>query len=202
MAYFPILIEFENAPVLIAGGGQIALHKAELLKRQGADITVIAPEICKEISDLCVKTELRTVRAEDAEGKILVIDASGSKEAEKLLSDACQRLHIPYNCAGHGDACTAIFPAIFKKGRTLVAVSSLGASPPASVWLRDRLSEDIPENMDEILERMAEIRITAKENIPLQQDRKKFLHACLDVMIKEQRVIDEEETEEILKGYI
>ena len=202
MAYFPILIEFKNAPVLIAGGGQIALHKAELLKRQGADITVIAPEICKEISDLCAKTELRTVRAEDAEGKILVIDASGSKEAEKLLSDACQRLHIPYNCAGHGDACTAIFPAIFKKGRTLVAVSSLGASPPASVWLRDRLSEDIPENMDEILERMAEIRIAAKENIPLQQDRKKFLHACLDVMIKEQRIIDEEETEEILKGYI
>jgi len=202
MAYFPILIEFENAPVLIAGGGQIALHKAELLKKQGADITVIAPEICKEIFDLSVRTELRTVKAEDAEGKILVIDASGSKEAEKFLSDACQRLHIPYNCAGHGDACTAIFPAIFKKGRTLVAVSSLGASPPASVWLRDRLSEDIPENMDEILERMAEIRITAKENIPLQQDRKKFLHACLDVMIKEQRVIDEEETEEILKGYI
>ena len=202
MAYFPILIEFENAPVLIAGGGQIALHKAELLKKQGADITVIAPEICKEIFDLSVRTELRTVKAEDAEGKILVIDASGSKEAEKLLSDACQRLHIPYNCAGHGDACTAIFPAIFKKGRTLVAVSSLGASPPASVWLRDRLSEDIPENMDEILERMAEIRITAKENIPLQQDRKKFLHACLDVMIKEQRIIDEEETEEILKGYI
>ena len=202
MAYFPILIEFENAPVLIAGGGQIALHKAELLKKQGADITVIAPEICKEILDLSVKTELRTVKAEDAEGKILVIDASGSKEAEKFLSDACQRLHIPYNCAGHGDACTAIFPAIFKKGRTLVAVSSLGASPPASVWLRDRLSEDIPENMDEILERMAEIRITAKENIPLQQDRKKFLHACLDVMIKEQRIIDEEETEEILKGYI
>ena len=202
MAYFPILIEFENAPVLIAGGGQIALHKAELLKKQGADITVIAPEICKEIFDLSVRTELRTVKAEDAEGKILVIDASGSKEAEKFLSDACQRLHIPYNCAGHGDACTAIFPAIFKKGRTLVAVSSLGASPPASVWLRDRLSEDIPENMDEILEKMAEIRITAKENIPLQQDRKKFLHACLDVMIKEQRVIDEEETEEILKGYI
>ena len=202
MAYFPILIEFENAPVLIAGGGQIALHKAELLKRQGADITVIAPEICKEISDLCVKTELRTVRAEDAEDKILVIDASGSKEAEKLLSEACKRLHIPYNCAGHGDACTAIFPAIFKKGRTLVAVSSLGASPPASVWLRDRLSEDIPENMDEILEKMAEIRITAKENIPSQPVRKQFLHACLDVMIKEQRVIDEEETEEILKGYI
>ena len=201
MSFFPLLIEFENAPVLIAGGGDIALHKAEVLLGQGADVTVIAPEICPGIEALPVKKEERGVKAEDAEGKVLVVDASGSREAEDILSEACSRLRIPYNCAGHGDACTAIFPAIFKKGRTLVAVSSLGASPPASVWLRDRLAGQVPDDMDLILDRMAQIRITAKERIEDQPVRKQFLHECLDKMIGTGELLTDADVEDILEKY-
>ena len=201
MSYFPILIQFDNAKVLIAGGGAIALHKAELLSQQGADVTVIAPEICNEIRALPVKLEERCVRSGDAKGKILVVDASGSKEAEAILSKECKEEGIPYNCAGHGDACTAIFPAVFKKGRTTVAVSSLGASPPASVWLRDLLAKQVPENMDEILERMAEIRPVAKEKIEGQAKRKEFFHEALRKMIDSGEILSDEDLKEILSRY-
>ena len=31
MAFYPILIELQGAPCLVAGGGALALHKAKLL---------------------------------------------------------------------------------------------------------------------------------------------------------------------------
>ena len=201
MSFFPILIELENEPCLVAGGGSIALHKTEVLLKEGADVTVVAPEICKEIEELPVKLERRAVTGEDAEGKLLVIDASGSKEAESILSKACKELHIPYVCSGHGEACTAIFPAIFRKGRTTVAVSSLGASPPASAWLRDELASCVPENMDEILDRMAQIRFLAKEKIDTQSARKEFFHRCLSAMLESGEILTEEQTEELLKDF-
>ena len=201
MSFFPVLIELVNEPCLIAGGGAIALHKAEVLLREGADVTVIAPEVCKELEALPLKIERRCVTEEDAKDRILVVDASGSKEAEELLSRACKEHHTPYICSGHGEACTAIFPAIFRKGRTTVAVSSLGASPPASAWLRDELAGYVPENMDLILERMAEIRVLAKKNIDTQEKRKEFFHRCLSKMLESGEIMGEKETEEVLEAY-
>ena len=200
MSFFPVLIELENEPCLIAGGGAIALHKAEVLLKEGAKVTVVAPEVCKELEALPLKIEKRYVRTEDALDKLLVVDASGSKEAEELLSKACSEHHIPYICSGHGDACTAIFPAIFRKGRTTVAVSSLGASPPASAWLRDELAGYVPETMDLILERMAELRKLAKENIDTQEKRKEFFHRSLAAMLEDGHILSDAEAEEILRG--
>ena len=197
MAFYPLLIEFEGAPCLVAGGGHIALHKAELLAQQGADVTVVAPQICDEIRALGVRTELRKVKPEDAYGKMLVVDASGSPEAEEILRKACQDFCIPYNCAGHGASCSAIFPAVFRKGRTVVAVSSQGASPPASAWLRDELSKHVPERMDEILDAMAEFRVISKQVFSDQPVRSSYLHSCLERMLEKGEVISSEEELEI-----
>ena len=95
MSFFPVLVQLENEPCLIAGGGAIALHKAEVLLREGAEVIVVAPEVCKELEALPLKIERRCVTAEDAKDKLLVVDASGSKEAEELLSKACKEHHIP-----------------------------------------------------------------------------------------------------------
>ena len=43
MAYFPILLDLDGLPCLVAGGGRLGLHKAKLLLEHGADVTVVAP---------------------------------------------------------------------------------------------------------------------------------------------------------------
>ena len=193
MALYPVLIEFEGAPVLVAGGGKIALHNAELFSGLGADVAVVAPEICPEIYRLSVRTEQRCVRAEDAEGKVLVVDATGDPGAQNVLSEACRASHTPYICAGQGDLCTAMLPAVYRKGRTLLAVSSTGASPAASAWLRDRLAEEVPESMDGILDMMAKARRISREAFELQSVRSRYLHACLDEMLRLRRPLSEDE---------
>ena len=62
MAYFPLLIDLDGMHCLVAGGGRLALHKAELLLQSGADVTVIASEICPELAALPVR-QLRRASA-------------------------------------------------------------------------------------------------------------------------------------------
>ena len=76
MAFFPVLIDWDGLPCLVAGGGRLALHKAALLTEQGAAVTVVAPKICEEVLALPVTPVLRRVTEEDVLGKALVIDAT------------------------------------------------------------------------------------------------------------------------------
>ena len=52
MDYFPLFIDLTNKPCLVIGAGEIAARKIELLAKAGADITVIAPEISSQVSQL------------------------------------------------------------------------------------------------------------------------------------------------------
>ena len=195
MSYYPIMIDWQGVPCLLAGGGRIALHKAELLCAQGADVTAVAPELLPELLALPLRAEKRAVRASDVEGKLLVVDASGSPEAEAALRPACLERHIPYICSGHGEACTASLPAVYRQGRTTVAVSSAGASPAASAWLRDRLAAQVPEKLDEILACMAALRPLSHGFFAEQSVRRRFLHRCLDRMLAENRSLTGSEIE-------
>ena len=202
MAFLPILIEMENMPCLVAGGGAIALHKVEKLLEHGADVTVVAPDICKEIEQLPVKIFKRCADASDCEGMALVADATGDRNAEDLLSKACSKHHIPYICAGRGELCTAILPAVYSSGRTVVAVSSKGASPAASAWLRDYLAEKVPKNTDAILDRMADVRAAAKASLDSQPVRREFMHDCLKKMTDTGEIISDNEIKKMLKKYL
>ena len=195
MGFYPLLIDLQGLPCLVAGGGALAKHKVELLVGQGADVTVVAPEISPEIRALPVAAAERRVRAEDAEGKALVVDATGDADAERLLREACRRMHIPFNSACRGEACTAVFPAVHQTGRTVVAVSTLGASPAACRRLRDQLAAHVPEEMDAILDGMAALRPLSRQWFDDQGARKRFLHRCLDEMLKQGRPLAPEETE-------
>ncbi len=195
MALYPILIDFQDVPCLVAGGGSLARHKAELLCAQGARVTVVAPEVCKEISALPVTVRLRPVESGDVQGQFLVIDATANAEAEQLLKAACRAAHIPFNSACRGEDTTAVFPAVHRQGRTVIAVSSTGASPAASAWLRDKLAEYVPTEMDGILDCMSGLRPLSRAWFSDQLTRRLFLHRCLDCMLEERRPLAAEEIE-------
>ena len=52
MDNFPIFLEIRNKPVLVIGGGDIALRKIKLLLKSKPNIKVIATNFCEEILDL------------------------------------------------------------------------------------------------------------------------------------------------------
>ncbi len=193
MGLYPVFLEWKDVPCLIAGGGPVALHKAELLCSQGADVTVVAPTVCPEMLSLPVKIDLRRVSKEDVSGQNLVVDATGDEETGLLLQEACLEARIPFNSASRSCGGTAVFPAVYREGRTMLAVSGLGASPAASALLRDILAEHIPACMDEILDAMAKLRPLSREFFGTQSMRSLFLHRCLNEMMKLKRALRSDE---------
>jgi|GEM_PF-1488209 len=200
MALYPILINWQGLPCLIAGGGSLARRKAELLCAQGAQVTVVAPDVCPSIATLPVTVRQRRVTAEDVAGQFLVVDATGDAAAEQLLREACRAGHIPFNSACRGEDTTAVFPAVHRQGRTVVAVSSTGASPAASAWLRDKLAERVPTQMDDVLACMARLRPLSRAYFDHQPTRCLFLHRCLDEMLTKERPLAPEEIEELRRA--
>ncbi len=198
MAYFPILLELSGAPCLVAGGGALGLRKAKTLLENGAEVTVIAPEPCPGFAGLQVTLLRRPVAAEDVAGKLLVVDATGDEEARRLLSAACREQGVPFNSACSTEDGSVIFPAVFRRGRTVMAVSSLGASPIVSTRLRDSLAAHIPEELDAILDAMAALRPRSRAEFARQETRSAFLRRCLKEMLALSRPLTEGERETII----
>ena len=83
MDYFPLFINLKNKPCLVVGAGEIAARKIELLAKAGADITVIAPEISPQVSQLKNTYDLniiqRSFTADDIHRQRLIISATNQK---------------------------------------------------------------------------------------------------------------------------
>lgn len=45
MDYLPMFARLEGRPVLLVGGGEVALRKARLLLAAGARLTLVSPEL-------------------------------------------------------------------------------------------------------------------------------------------------------------
>ncbi len=50
MDYLPVFLRVSGQPVLVVGGGEVALRKAEWFLKAGAQVTVVAPALHAELA--------------------------------------------------------------------------------------------------------------------------------------------------------
>ena len=95
MAYFPFMIQLDDKKCLIAGGGKVDLRKAEIMLSFGADVKIIAPEICDEILGLEIandrlKLEKRKIKPDDIDICDVVIMATNDSQVNKEIASLCK----------------------------------------------------------------------------------------------------------------
>ena len=49
MAYFPFMIQLEDKTCLLIGGGNVAARKAEMMLEFGAQVHLVAKQVCDKI---------------------------------------------------------------------------------------------------------------------------------------------------------
>jgi len=178
---------------LVAGGGAVALRKVRALLECGADVTVAAPEVLPDLAALPARFLPRKVEETDLAGCALVVDATGDPAVGEALSRLCGERGIPLNVVDMPQYCSVIFPAVLRRGKLTAAISTGGASPLAAAWVRDRLSETLPDCFETILDQMEELRTVAKSSLPRQPQRAAFLRECLGAALEKGRPLTEEE---------
>ena len=123
MAYFPFFIDIEGKSILIVGGGNVALRKAEKILTFGAEIKVIAPDFCDGLRELeNVILIQRKFKDNDIEDTFAVISATNDRTLNEHIYRLCNERKIIVNTVDDIDKCEFIFPSlnILAKSRALI----------------------------------------------------------------------------------
>jgi precorrin-2 dehydrogenase/sirohydrochlorin ferrochelatase len=137
----PISLRVKGLPCLVVGGGRVAARKVASLLECGAEVTVIAPEICAEIDQLSSRQIRRAYREGDAERYRLVITATGRPDVDRAVFRDGEATGVLVNAADDPDACRFYLPSLFRRGPVTIAVSTAGTSPFLAKWLGRRLAQ-------------------------------------------------------------
>lgn len=199
MAYFPLFIDIEKRPCLVAGGGKVALRKVQVLLDFGADVTVVAPDILEEIKALeNVQVSEREFSPEDIKEKALVVAATDDAFANHQIAELCKAQGVMVNAVDQIEDCTFIFPAYVKRRDVVAAFSSSGKSPVVTQYLKAEEQEILTELIGELNDALGEWREKVKQLFDTEQERKQVFKEILKLGIERQSVPTDEEIEELV----
>ncbi len=138
---YPLILDITNRPVVIVGGGRVAVRKAKGLLAAGATcVTVVSPEVDADMP--CgVRLIPETFRAEHIEGVSLVFAATNLPKVNEDVVLECRRRNILVNRADADDDACGDFstPALSRDGEVMVTVSA-GGNAALAAKIRDEVA--------------------------------------------------------------
>ena len=161
---FPVNLNLVGRPVLVVGGGRIALRKVEQLLAANAEVTVISPLFVDEFQEMPVTLVHREYATGDIDTFRLVITATGNTAVDQLIYDECEDKGIWINSADDPERCAFTLPAAFRRGPLMITVSTGGASPALASWMRSHLELAIGPEYEEVVSRLAVERARVHAN--------------------------------------
>lgn len=128
--YFPMFIDLTGKNIMVAGGGTIALRRVRTLLKFGADIHVVAPELCEELSQMekegKITAEYREYRTGDIDGARIVLAATDDHEVNRRIWEECQASGIIVNVADDKSLCDFYFPSVVMTDDTVIGINCGG----------------------------------------------------------------------------
>jgi siroheme synthase-like protein len=166
---FPVFLKLEQLRLLIIGGGNVALEKlmAVLSNSPNTQIFLVAKEINESIRHLAatctnVQITVREYSPSDVDDTdIVIVAVNDSMLSERIRSDAKQRGKL-INVADTPALCDFYLGSVVTKGNLKLAISTNGKSPTMAKRLKELLNEVVPEEIDELLIHLHDIRENLK----------------------------------------
>lgn len=177
MDYYPLFLDIKNKPVLVVGGGPIALEKIVNLLKAGAAITVVAPDIVPSIrrfSKRVVLVEREFVVSDITTNWLLVYGATGDSKLNATISKICLEKRILCNTVDDPQYCHFIVPSIFRRGKLTVAISTAGVSPSLAKDIKSQLRVVFGPDYVKLTRWLVAFRERLKVALPNINDRKCF----------------------------
>lgn len=160
---------------LLVGGGPAALQKARALRRAGASLTVVAPEVGAAVARLADRIVKRTFRPADVGGHVLAVAATDDGAANRRVHAACRRRGIPVNVVDVPGLCSFTVPAVLRRGALTIAISTGGLSPTLARTLKRRLDALLPKSLGALARELSRERRAAQRATPPGPGRMRLL---------------------------
>jgi precorrin-2 dehydrogenase/sirohydrochlorin ferrochelatase len=157
----PILVEGAQLRVLIVGGGAVATRKAQRFAHAGADVRIVAPQLCEELEALVSERALLVERRPYEEGDVgdaqLVFAATNDRHVNAAVSREAERENRLINAADLTDDGNFAVMAMHRRGPLTVGVSA-GGVPAAAMRIRDAIAERFDARYADVLNQLTTLR--------------------------------------------
>jgi siroheme synthase-like protein len=164
---FPVFLKLNQLQVLLVGAGPVGLEKLTALLSNSPQVrvTIVAKSIDQEVRDLAdqysnIQINQKAFDPADLDDAELVMVASNNPDLnEQIIKEAHSR-KLLVNVADKPSLCDFYLGSIVKKGDLKLAISTNGKSPTVAKRLKEVLDQNIPDELNETLQKMTLLRTT------------------------------------------
>ena len=188
---FPVFLKLEELDVLLVGGGNVGLEKLSAMLNNSPDtkVTMVADMFRDELREYVknypnVKLIERKFEFDDLNNRDLVILSTDNPDLHASIKRATTERHILCNVADTPDLCDFYLGSIVQKGDLKIGISTNGKSPTMAKRMREFLDDIIPENVQQLLENLREIRKSIKGDF---QEKIRIMNEVTEEMVKGNR---------------
>jgi precorrin-2 dehydrogenase / sirohydrochlorin ferrochelatase len=165
---------------LVVGATRLAEPKIESLLAAGAEVLVVAPRATARVEQWALEGkiawEARTFEARDLSGVFLVVAATVSRPTNQVVFDEARARGVLCNAVDDREHCDFYYPAVVRRGRLQIAVSTGGASPALAQRLRRQLEKQFGPEYEAWVDWLAESRNTLFAKALSPRRRRDMLH--------------------------
>ncbi len=157
----PIALRTQGRRALLAGGGSVALRKAETLRDAGLHVHVVAPEIDPRIEEILSAHgtfSRRPYDRADAEGKLLAVAATNEPGVNARIVEDCRALHVLVCDATCGENSDFTMQATVRCGDLTFTVDSGGSTPAFSKRIAREIRERFGREYGDAARTLARMR--------------------------------------------
>ena len=189
MEHLPIFINLKQKPVLVVGGGDIALRKINLLIKAQASVNCLSPLFCDGIASLSADKSVNLIQKnfepDDIKNYSIIIASTDDSLVNSSISELAKKANIPVNVVDSPELSSFIMPSIVDRSPVIIAVSSAGKAPVLARIIRAKLETVIPSAYGLLAEIAGEYRQKVKNRFSNIKDRRAFWESAFSGVIAE-----------------
>lgn len=189
MQQLPIFIDLAGRRCVVIGGGEVATRKIDWLLKAGAQVQVIAPDLCQALTLLERAGHITWIAEPFTPAHLsdawLAIAATDRPEVNTAVHAAAQAGRILLNVVDQPALCSFTMPSIIDRSPVVVAISTGGNAPVLSSLLRSRLEAWIPAGFGNLAELAGRLRREVQRRLPEGPARRYFWERVFDGPVTE-----------------
>jgi precorrin-2 dehydrogenase / sirohydrochlorin ferrochelatase len=149
--HYPLFLDLTDQPVVVIGAGKVAARKIRSLLAAGARVTAISPQAYR--LPKAVRWIKRCYRRGDLTGARLVVAATNDLRINERVCAEAKRRRQLVNCIAPPAAGNFIVPAVARRGKLTIAISTGGLSPALAKQLRRDLERILRSGYSQLRDR-------------------------------------------------
>lgn len=186
---FPIYVKLDQIQTLLVGAGNVGLEKIEaiLANSPQANVHIVAEEVNPDVyvkvgSKKHIRVSERKFEDGDIENIDLIILATNNTSLNTHIRKLASARHVLLNVADIPALCDFYLGSVVRKGNLKIGISTNGKSPTIAKRVKEFIDDLLPEEIDETLELMGQLRDSLKGDF---QEKVRILNAhTKDILVK------------------